>query len=94
MYINSKTVRDVYLKVIALTKSHGQRSLAGYSPLGHKKLDMTKELTYTIYSQCYPGIIKLNVNTLDTYFTTYMWTERMSTFIIEKERKGKILTIK
>ena len=23
-------------------KSHGQRSLAGYSPWGHKELDMTK----------------------------------------------------
>ena len=24
-------------------ESHGQRSLAGYSPLGHKELDMTEE---------------------------------------------------
>ena len=23
-------------------ESHGQRSLAGYSPLGHKELDMTE----------------------------------------------------
>ena len=76
MYINSETVRDVYLKVIVLTKSHGQRSLAGYSPLGHQKLDMTKELTHTMYSQCYPGTIKLNINPLDTYFTTYIWTGR------------------
>ena len=41
-------------------------SLAGYSPLGHKKLDMTKGLTHTIQSQYSPGIIKLNINTLDT----------------------------
>ena len=26
-------------------KSHGQRSLAGYSPWGHKKSDMTEQLT-------------------------------------------------
>ena len=25
-------------------KSHGQRSLAGYSPWGHKELDMTKHM--------------------------------------------------
>ena len=24
---------------------HGQRSLAGYSPMGHKELDMTKQLS-------------------------------------------------
>ena len=27
-------------------KSHGQRSLACYSPWGHKELDMTELLTY------------------------------------------------
>ena len=26
-------------------KSHGQRSLTGYSPWGHKELDMTEQLT-------------------------------------------------
>ena len=28
-------------------KSHGQRSLAGYSPWGHKELDTTERLTHT-----------------------------------------------
>ena len=28
-------------------KSHGQRSLVGYSPWGHKELDMTNLLTHT-----------------------------------------------
>ena len=27
-------------------KSHGQRSLVGYSPLGHKELDTTERLTH------------------------------------------------
>ena len=27
---------------------HGQRSLAGYSPCGHKELDMTEQLIYTL----------------------------------------------
>ena len=29
-------------------ESHGQRSLAGYSPWGHKELDMTEWLTFSI----------------------------------------------
>ena len=28
---------------------HGQRSLAGYSPLGHKELDMTEQLSLSSY---------------------------------------------
>ena len=28
-------------------ESHGQRSLVGYSPWGHKESDMTKPLTHT-----------------------------------------------
>jgi len=27
-------------------ESHGQRSLVGYSPWGHKKLDTTEQLTF------------------------------------------------
>ena len=30
--------------VVSSEKFHGQRSLAGYSPWGHKELDMTKHL--------------------------------------------------
>ena len=29
-------------------KSHGQRSLTGYSPWGHKDLDMTEQLTLSL----------------------------------------------
>ena len=28
---------------------HGQRSLVGYSPLGHKELDMTEQLTLLLF---------------------------------------------
>ena len=31
-------------------KSHGQRSMAGYSPWGYKELDMTEQLTHTLGS--------------------------------------------
>ena len=33
-------------------KSHGQRSLAGYSPWGHKELDMTELLSTAQHSTC------------------------------------------
>ena len=33
--------------VFLLLKSHEQRSLVGYSPWGHKELDMTLQLTPT-----------------------------------------------
>ena len=42
-------------------KSHGQRSLMGYSPWGHKELDMTRHTrTFCVYSIPYtPYIYKL-----------------------------------
>ena len=33
---------------------HGQRSLVGYSPRGHKESDMTEQLTYTQVAQVRP----------------------------------------
>ena len=33
--------------VILSGESHGQRSLAGYSPWGHKESDATERLTHT-----------------------------------------------
>ena len=41
-------------------ESHGQRTLAGYSPRGHKKLDMTERLTLCITGSlcCIPEINK------------------------------------
>ena len=33
------------LQYSCLKNSHGQRSLAGYSPLGHKESDMTEQLS-------------------------------------------------
>ena len=34
-------------------ESYGQRSLAGYSPWGHKKLDTTEQLTLSIFVYVY-----------------------------------------
>ena len=34
-----------YLQYSCLGNSHGQRSLVGYSPWGHKELDMTERLS-------------------------------------------------
>ena len=43
-----------------LENPHGQRSLVGYSPCGHKKLDMTERLTLCITGSlcCIPEINK------------------------------------
>ena len=34
------------LQYFCLEKSHGQRNLVGYSPWGHKELDMTEQLHF------------------------------------------------
>ena len=40
------------LQYSCLEKSHGQRSLAGYSPWGHKESDRTEGLsTYTFFKE-------------------------------------------
>ena len=36
-------------------KSHGQRSLAGYGPWGHKESDTTERLTRSLFSASAPG---------------------------------------
>ena len=33
-------------------KSHGQKNLVGYRPLGHKGLDMTEQLTLHFFHKC------------------------------------------
>ena len=35
-----------------LGKSHGQRSLTGYSPWGHKEMDTTEQLSTHLYCGC------------------------------------------
>ena len=37
---------------------HGQRSLAGYSPRGHKELDTTEQLTHTALGGGEGGYLK------------------------------------
>ena len=41
-------------------ESHGQRSLGGYSPLGHKELDMTERLTLSL-THCNQGFFHSNI---------------------------------
>ena len=45
--------------VFSLGKSHGEKSLAGYSPWGRKELDTTKQLTFSHFQS-----IKLAMNSL------------------------------
>ena len=39
---------NFHFPIFLLGKSHGQRSLRGYSPWGHKELDMTEPLTHIL----------------------------------------------
>ena len=41
------------LQYSCLEKSHGQRSLVGYSPWGCKELDMTEQLRTHTHTICY-----------------------------------------
>ena len=39
---------DLPTPIFLPEESHGQRSLAGYGPWGHKELDMTEQLTLSL----------------------------------------------
>ena len=41
------------LPVLSPGKSHGWRSMVGYSAWGHKELDMTEQLQFTIVTGTY-----------------------------------------
>ena len=49
------------LQYSCLGKSHGPRSLVGYSPWGHKELDTTERLHFTFFSSpvqnCITGVL-------------------------------------
>ena len=42
-------------------KSHWQRSMVGYSPSGHKELDMTEQLSTHRWRRDFAGVIKLRI---------------------------------
>ena len=70
-------------------KSHGQRSLAGYNPWGHKELDMTSDWThahthicvYTLSNQVTRG-----VDTVSTLCSHSHWFASLSS-LFQKLRK-------
>ena len=45
-------------------KSHGQRSLAGYSPWGHKESDMAEQLTLSLFFFLIPDTVRGSILTL------------------------------
>ena len=47
-------------------ESHGQRSLVGYSPWGHKESDMTERLHFLSYLVWVPGIILSNLERMQS----------------------------
>ena len=60
-----------------LEKFHGQRSLAGYSPWGHKELDMTEGLTclliYVYGLGTTPKFINSSLTKIHIQTETCMW---------------------
>ena len=46
---------------------YGQRNLAGYSPLGHKELDMTEQLTRLVLLAPFHGNEKYDSERLSNY---------------------------
>ena len=44
MATHSSILFFFFIPVFLLGESHGQRSLVGYSPWGHKELDTTEQL--------------------------------------------------
>ena len=58
-------------------RSHGQRSLAGYSPQGHKELDMTGHASTNIFYVCTLTRLKDNVNvTFKCTVIFFMYTKK------------------
>ena len=55
-------------------ESHGQRSLVGYSPWGHKELDMPERLAHTYSGYPY----KISQNNQDSFqqLPVVMWPHR------------------
>ena len=64
--------------VSLLGESHGQRSLAGYSPWGCKELDMTDQLSDQL-SHSHVSVVKLNTQTSrHGYISKRQWWEGCS----------------
>ena len=62
-------------------KSHGRRSLIGYSPWGHKELDTTEQLHYG-------GYVSMCVYTCVCLFDSLIWSTQYT-----RELRGNIFTL-
>ena len=76
--------------------SHGQRSLAGYSPQGHKELDMTEvsQHTHTHLYKTESYILELSSVIFIIYISTYLYyiiyNSTYLTVIVSKLRKCNV----
>ena len=50
------------LQYSCLENSNGQRSLAGYTPWGHKESDMTEQLSFHFHDQDIMGNLEFSLN--------------------------------
>ena len=77
-------------------KSHGQRSLVGYSPRGPKESDTTEQLHYYWWiiikaSQTLGELINDSLSYWQEMFISIMWKEWKSYFILLDKKKLRIL---
>ena len=69
------------LKYSCLKNPHGQRSLAGYSPWGHKELDMTERLsTYILYDPMDVGNL-ISGSSAFSKPSSYIWNFSVHTLL-------------
>ena len=72
--------QDKPFQYFCLEKPHGQRSLAGYIPCGHKELDMTEQLSTAHYHSSMPFIDCLRGT--QSFSTEPFWLESKQTHLL------------
>ena len=77
--------------VFLLGKSHGQRSLAGYSPWGHKESDMTEQLSTHALTPLRIEIIEAHQEWATFFPCIKHWKE--SSFQYQGEASGPLMHV-
>ena len=72
-----------------LGKFHGQRRLAGFSPWGHKELDMTEQLTLSLFSNEHYYISQLHFSS-GLYDRSKPWHMKLDNWTHWQRRKENV----
>ena len=63
-------------RILALKNPHGQRSMVGYSPWGHKELDTTEWLSTYVYIYIYIYTNHFDINLIYYKLTIYKFLKK------------------